>query len=156
MGVDFNASYSNDQIAYLPRYQNVRGPGYFTNLANAGQDENGFIYYDTNGDGTQDTRGLIGTSVNFGPEFDGQPIMSWDGVVRPYSASNNSYADLFQNAQSSSVNLAVSKGFEKANVRFSFTRQDNQMISFGSKNERNIANLNASFDVSNNLRTTDQ
>jgi TonB-linked SusC/RagA family outer membrane protein len=154
LGVDFNASYSNDQIAYLPRYQNVRGPGYFTNLANAGQDENGFIFYDTNGDGTPDTRGLIGTTVNFGPEFDGQPVMSWDGVVRPYSASNNSYADLFQNAQSSSVNLAVSKGFEKASVRFSFTRQDNQMISFGSKNERNIANLNAGFDIGNKFTTT--
>lgn len=153
LGVDFSASYSNDQIAYLPRYQNVRGPGYFTNLADAGQDENGFITYDTNGDGTGDTRGLINTSVNFGPEFDGQPIMAWDGVVRPYEAANNSYADLFQNAQSSSVNLAVSKGFENASVRFSFTRQDNQMISFGSKNERNIANLNASFDIGEKLTT---
>lgn len=154
LGIDFNASYNNDQIAYLPRYQNVRGPGYFTNLANAGQDENGFIYYDTNGDGNPDTRGLINTSVNFGPEFDGQPIMSWDGVVRPYEASNNSYADLFQNAQSSSVNLAISKGYENANFRFSFTRQDNQMISFGSKNERNIANLNAGFNVSKKLKTS--
>lgn len=154
LGVDFNASYSNDQIAYLPRYQNVRGPGYFTNLADAGQDENGFIYYDTNGDGSGDTRGLVNTSVNFGPEFDGQPIMAWDGVVRPYVASNNSYADLFQNAQSSSVNLALSKGFENSSIRFSFTRQDNQMISFGSKNERNIANLNASFDLGEDLTTT--
>lgn len=154
LGIDFNASYSNDQIAYLPRYQNVRGPGYFTNLADAGQDENGFIYYDTNGDGNGDTRGLINTSVNFGPEFDGQPVMSWDGVVRPYQAANNSYADLFQNAQSSSVNLAISKGFEKSNFRFSFTRQDNQMISFGSKNERNIANLSANFAINDDLQTT--
>lgn len=153
LGVDFNASYSNDQIAYLPRYQNVRGPGYFSSLADAGQGEDGFITYDTDGDGTGDTRGLINTSINFGPEFDGQPIMSWDGVVRPYVASNNSYADLFQNAQSSSVNLAVSKGFENGSIRFSFTRQDNQMISFGSKNERNIANLNASFNISDKLQT---
>lgn len=153
LGVDFSASYSNDQVAYLPRYQNVRGPGYFTNLANAGQDEGGFIYYDTNGDGTTDTRGLINTSVNFGPEFDGQPIMSWDGVVRPYVASENSYADLFQNAQSSNVNLAISKGFEKSSFRFSFTRQDNQMISFGSRNQRNIANLNLKFQVNDKLRT---
>ena len=154
LGIDFSASYNNDQIAYLPRYQNVRGPGYFTNLADAGQDENGFIYYDTNGDGTQDTRGLINTSVNFGPEFDGQPVMSWDGVVRPYVAADNSYADLFQNAQSSSINLAISKGFEKSNFRFSFTRQDNQMISYGSKNERNIANLSANFDIGKSLTTT--
>ena len=42
-GVDFNASYNNDQVAYLPRYQNVRGPGYFTSLSDAGQQEDGFI-----------------------------------------------------------------------------------------------------------------
>ncbi|MCB0654488.1 MAG: SusC/RagA family TonB-linked outer membrane protein [Saprospiraceae bacterium] len=153
LGVEFNASYSADRIAYLPRYQNIRGPGYFTNLADAGQDEEGFIYYDVNKDGTPDTRGLINTSVNFGPLFDGQPIMAWDGIVRPYVASNASYADLFQNAHSSDINLAVTNGGERSTVRFSFTRQDNQMISFGSKNERNIANLTTSFTTNKHLST---
>lgn len=27
LGVEFNAAYNTDRIAYLPRYQNVRGPG---------------------------------------------------------------------------------------------------------------------------------
>ena len=153
LGVEFNASYSADRIAYLPRYQNIRGPGYFTSLADAGQDEAGFIYYDVNKDGTPDTRGLINTSVNFGPLFDGQPIMAWDGVIRPYVASNASYADLFQNAHSSDINLAVTNGGERSSIRFSFTRQDNQMISFGSKNQRNIANLTTSFRTNKNLNT---
>lgn len=153
LGVEFVASYGVDKIAYLPRYQNVRGPGYFTNLANAGQDENGFIMVDANRDGTPDTRGLINTTVNFGPRFDGQPVMSWDGVVRPYVASNNSYADLFQPANSASVTAAVSQGGEKASFRFSFTRQDNEMISIGSKNERNIANLTTNFQINDKLST---
>lgn len=96
IGVDFSASYSVDKIAYLPRYQDVRGPGYLKNYVDAGQDANGFIYYDTDGDGTKETRGLLGATVNFGPKFDGQPVMAFDGKIRPYSPSGNSYADLFQ------------------------------------------------------------
>src|SRR5690606_5392544 len=153
-GIDFNASYNTDRIAYLPRYQNVRGPGYFLNYTDVGQNEDGFVSVDTDGDGTGDTRGLIGTNLNFGPEFDGQPVLSWDGQVRPYVAANNSYADLFQPANGSSLNLAVSHVSDKSNIRFSLTRQDNGMISFGSKNERNIADLNASFNVSEKLKTT--
>ncbi len=151
--VDFNASYNVDKIAYLPRYQNVRGPGYPLNYNNGGQDAAGFIYYDTDGDGKTETRGLLGATVNFGPKFDGQPVMAFDGVVRPYVASNNSYANLFQNASSSNVNLAVSKVSDNSNIRFSFTRQDNGMISYNSKNSKNIANLNSSFNTGKKLKT---
>ncbi len=147
IGVDFSASYNVDKIAYLPRYQNVRGPGYPINYNNGGQDANGFITYP---DGS---RGLLGATVNFGPKFDGQPVKAWDGEIRPYSASNNSYADLFQNAKSSNINLSISKATENSNMRFSFTRQDNGMISFGAKNSKNIANLNASFNLNKKLKT---
>ncbi|GAB3017715.1 SusC/RagA family TonB-linked outer membrane protein [Spirosoma pulveris] len=153
LGVDFSASYSVDKIAYLPRYQNVRGPGYFQNYANGGQDANGFISYDTDGDGKGDTRGLLGATVNFGPKFDGQPVMAFDGVIRPYVASNNSYANLFQNANSSNINLAISKATDNSTIRFSYTRQDNGMISYAAKNEKNIMNLNASFKVNKKLTT---
>lgn len=153
LGVDFSASYSVDKIAYLPRYQNVRGPGYLQNYVNAGQDANGFIYYDTDGDGKGDTRGLLGATVNFGPKFDGQPVMAFDGVIRPYSPSGNSYADLFQNANSALINLSVAKSMDNGNLRLSYTRQDNGMISYNSKNEKNILNLNASFNINPKLQT---
>ena len=151
LGVELNASYNNDRIAYLPRYQNVRGPGYPLSLADAGQGADRFIAYDTDGDGVEDTRGLINTSVNFGPDFDGQPVLAWDGVVRPYVSAENSYADLFQNANSSNVNLAVSKGTEDFSFRVSLTRQDNQMISLDSKNERNILVFTSNYNISDRL-----
>ena len=141
LGVDFSTSYTYDQIAYLPRYQNVRGPGYPKTYGNAGQDDNLFIKY---ADGS---RGLINATVNFGPKFDGQPVKAWTGQMVPYSASNSSYSDLFQNAGSNNINLAVSKGGENSSLRFSLTRQDNKMISVGSKNVKNIANLNANFKI---------
>tara|TARA_Y100001980_G_C14556900_1_gene352900 strand:+ start:86975 stop:90271 length:3297 start_codon:yes stop_codon:yes gene_type:complete len=141
LGVEIFTSYTNDRIAYLPRYQNVRGPGYPVTLADAGQGQDGFI---DDGDGN---RYLINTSVNFGPEFDGQPVRAWTGEIVPYEASNSSYADLFQNANSQMTNVALSAANDKANMRLSYTRQDNQMISFGSKNERNVFNLNTSFNL---------
>jgi iron complex outermembrane receptor protein len=153
LGIDFSASYSADRIAYLPRYQNVRGPGYMLNYTNGGQNDQGFISYDTNGDGVGDTRGLLNATVNYGPKFDGQPVMAFDGKIRPYSPSGNSYADLFQNASSSNVNLAISKAGENSTLRFSFTRQDNGMISYDAKNSKNIANLNASFNLNKKLKT---
>ncbi len=141
IGVDVFTTYTNDRIAYLPRYQNVRGPGYPVSLADAGQGEDRFI------DDGEGNRYLINTSVNYGPEFDGQPVRAWTGEIVPYEASNSSYADLFQDANSFQTNVALSASNENANMRLSYTRQDNQMISFGSKNERNVFNLNSSFKL---------
>ncbi len=141
LGVDFFTSYTNDRIAYLPRYQNVRGPGRPLSWVDAGQGLDGFI---DDGDGN---RMLMNESRNYGPVFDGQPVRAWTGEIVPYEASNSSYADLFQNANSQQTNIALSAANDKANMRLSYTRQDNQMISFGSKNERNVFNLNTSFNL---------
>lgn len=147
LGVNFNANYSVDNIAYLPRYQNIRGAGAPIHVSNGGQDAEGFIYYDTNGDGTKETRGITNFSINFGPKFDGKPVMAWDGVVRPYEAQPSAYESLFQQGSNSNVNIAISQSGDNSNVRFSLTRQDNRGISMGSQNVKNIANLNSSFKI---------
>lgn len=85
LGVDFSTSYSGNEIAYLPRFQYARGPGWSNaNFSTGFLAPNGFTQYDTNGDGTPDTRGVSNSSYNYGPWFDGQPVMTWDGVVRPF------------------------------------------------------------------------
>jgi TonB-linked SusC/RagA family outer membrane protein len=149
-GVDFSTSYSEDRVAYLPRYQNVRGPGYPLNYANGGQDPDMFLYHDLDGDGVKETRGVLGATVNFGPKFDGQPTLTWDGQIRPYVAQEDNYGGLFQTANNQITSLAVSHGGENANTRFSFTRQDNEGVSRGAKNEKNIVNLNTSFKLGKN------
>jgi TonB-linked SusC/RagA family outer membrane protein len=146
--VDFSANYGVDEVAYLPRYQNVRGAGAPIHVSNGGQDAEGFIYYDTNGDGSKETRGILPFTINFGPKFDGKPTMSWDGVIRPYEAQTDNYAGLFQRGSTSNINLAISQSGESGNIRFSLTRQDNKGLSLGSLNEKNIANLNSSFKFS--------
>ncbi|HLT08643.1 MAG TPA: SusC/RagA family TonB-linked outer membrane protein [Cyclobacteriaceae bacterium] len=145
--VDFNANYAMDQIAYLPRYQNVRGPGGPRHVFNFGQDEEGFITYD-NG-----VKGLPATNINFGAPFDGRQVMSWDGEIRPYEAQIDNYAALFNDPISSQVNVAISHASENADFRLSLTRQDNEALSLNSKNSKNIVNLNSTYRVSQRWKT---
>jgi TonB-linked SusC/RagA family outer membrane protein len=145
--VDFNANISMDKIAYLPRYQNVRGPGAPNHVFDVGQNEDGFFTYE---DGTL---GLPSTSLNFGPKFDGRMVYGWDGVERPYVAQEDSYAALFNDPVNSQVNVAISNSTDVADFRLSLTRQDNEALSLNSKNSKNIANLNSTFRISKKVRT---
>lgn len=147
MSVDFNANYTVDKIAYLPRYQNVRGPGAPAHVYDYGQSEDGFNY-------TEDgVRTVPNTTNNFGPVFDGQPMLAWDGVSRPYVAQEDNYAALFNNPVSSQVNVAISNANDKGSFRLSLTRQDNEALSLNSKNSKNIVNLNSSYQVSKRVKT---
>ena len=146
LGIDFSTSYSGNQIAYLPRFQYERGPGWTNANYSAGfLAPDGFAHYDTNGDGVTDTRGVSASSNNYGPWFDGQPVMSWDGVIRPYSAQRDGYKNLFQNAWDTTTNFAISNNTENSNIRFSYTRIESEGLSMGNNNKKNNFNVNASF-----------
>ncbi len=150
--IDFNATYTHDRIAYLPRFQDVRGPGYTTAYSNDGQADDMFFYYDQSRAINGVTRGLLPATINFGPKFDGKDIISWDGKVRPYTAQN-SYQNMFNNPNNTIFNLAISNTSDKSNTRFSVTRQDNQMTSLSSFNKKNVANLNSTIKLWDKLTT---
>lgn len=150
--INFNATYTNDQIAYLPRFQDVRGPGYSIEYSNGGQAEDKFFYYDQSRAINGVTRGVLPASINFGPKFDGQPTIAWDGTVKPYVAQN-SYNKFFNNPNNTTFNLALGHTGANSNTRFSLTRQDNQMTSLDSYNKKNIANLNSTFNLWKDFKT---
>ncbi|MBS1669496.1 MAG: SusC/RagA family TonB-linked outer membrane protein [Bacteroidetes bacterium] len=151
ISVDFNSSYFQDRVAYLPRFQNVRGAGSPVQYDVYGEDANGFnsTQYSING---QSYRALVSGSLNFGPKFDGQPIASWDGVVRPYSPIKNGWAHLFQNANNTTENLAFSATGDNASTRFSFTHQHYEGVSLNSSNDKYIFNINSNYKFSNRIR----
>lgn len=146
--VDFNANTTIDKVAYTPKFQNVRGNGMPQHVVNFGQEADGFVYIDTNGDGTKETRGVAATNLNYGPKFDGKPTMTFEGIQRPYEAQIGNWNALFQDAHNSQINVAVSQSTENSDMRFSITRQDNEGVSLNSKNARTIANLNTSYRFS--------
>ncbi|PXY39163.1 SusC/RagA family TonB-linked outer membrane protein [Flavobacterium cheongpyeongense] len=156
LGIDFSTSYAVNKIAYLPRFQYERGPGYSNNnYASSGFVlPDGFAHYDTDGDGINETRGVSGASQsNFGMWFDGQPIMSWDGVVRPYSAQKDGYKNMFQNSWDGVTNVAVSNNKDNSSIRFSYTHNESQALTMGNRNKKNTLNLNASFNAGKYSKT---
>ena len=153
LSVDVTANYSQDRVAYLPKYQTVRGAGAPIHVSNGGQDAEGFVYHDLNGDGIKETRGVPAFTINFGAPFDGKPAVGWDGIVRPYNAMPDRYDGLFQTAHSSNISVAVSQGTENVTTRFSLTRQDNEGISLGAKNSKNIVNLNTTLKLGKAVTT---
>ncbi len=148
--VDANMNYSVDNVAFTPPYQYERGPGIHPHIINSGQDADGFFYYDING---VRTRGVTNDNYTYGPWFDGQPVLTWDGQTRPYVGQKNNYNNMFQTAHNHAVNVAVSHVAENSNIRLSLTRQSNEGVSLGSKNFKNIANLNSSFKLGKNFTT---
>ncbi|MGC4036584.1 MAG: SusC/RagA family TonB-linked outer membrane protein [Chitinophagaceae bacterium] len=142
--VDFSANYFQDKVAYLPRLQNVRGTGFPVPWGVYASDENGFGTYNLNG---TDYRTMVTGSLNFGPKFDDQPILAWDGKVRPYSAQPNRYSALFQNANNATQNIALSNVTDITNTRIALTHQHTEGVSLGSKNERVTANINSTIKV---------
>lgn len=140
--VDANANYSVDQVAYLPRWQKEYGAGFDPGYGIYNTDANGFTQQTLNG---TTYRALPQAGLNFGAKFDGKPILCWDGQVRPYSYQENGFANLFQTANNSTFNVAVSNNTEKSISRFSYTNAHTEGLSADSKNDKNNFNLNNTF-----------
>ncbi|WP_276504318.1 SusC/RagA family TonB-linked outer membrane protein [Terrimonas pollutisoli] len=151
--VDLNANYSQDQVAYLPRWQKKRGAGFpvgYKLYGDAVSNNGGFESRTVNG---TTYRALPQTSLSFGPEFDGQPILSWDGEVRPYSYQEDGFANLFQKANNSTVNLAVTNSTDKSNSRFSYTFQHTEGLSLNSKNDKHNFSFNNNYKFGDKVNT---
>ncbi|MEP7231405.1 MAG: SusC/RagA family TonB-linked outer membrane protein [Ginsengibacter sp.] len=149
--VDFSSTYFQDKVAYLPDFQYVRGSGFNPGYGIYGSDAEGFAHHTLNG---TDYRTMVSGSLNFGPVFDGKPILGWDGVVRPYSAQKNNWADLFQQSNNTVNNLAFQNVSENSNTRFSVTQQHYEGTSLGSKNDKVAFNLNTTYKFGTKFRAT--
>jgi len=152
-GIEFNASYTFDNVAFLPEYQNTYGPGYDrgTNVS-AGGDEDG--WFTATVDGQEVKRPYFRAYGQFGPKFDGQQVLSWTGEMVPYNAQENNFKDFFQTGRNSMYNVAYSQGTEKANFRAAYTRSDNTGVQRGNDHNKNDLTFNGNFKISKK-NTTD-
>lgn len=93
----------------------------FQNEFGSGTNEYDINYTTLNG---QQVREINKTRFNFGPKFNGEPIMFLDSIVRPYQAYPNNYIDLFRTGMTDNYTVAISGGNESGNMRVSYTRFD--------------------------------
>jgi TonB-linked SusC/RagA family outer membrane protein len=147
IGIEASTSYTVDNIAYYPKYQNEFGSG--GNIAYMGidpmlSDAQGFQYKLVNGVKTPVFWASTGTS--FGPKMDGRDILWYDGVMRPYTPQPDNYKQLFQTGHLRTSNFSISNGGELGNFRFSYTNKDYKGIALSTSQ----TNHNLSF--SGNLK----
>ena len=91
-------------------------------------------------------------SYSWGPKMDNQPIMNYDGVLRPYSAQPNNWKAFFPDGSVAQHNVAVSGGGENATFRVSYTRNNTKPNMINSKMYSNTFNLGSTFKVSEKVR----
>ncbi|EDM34579.1 putative outer membrane protein [Pedobacter sp. BAL39] len=149
LGIDFNYSGSIERAAFLPKMQNIYGPGYdaATSTGNGGDAESWLPLASAPGG----VRPWWSAYAQFGPKFDGRDVLWWDGQIRPYTAQENNFADVFDHGYNSNANLSISNQTEKMNYRFSATRMDYKGITPGSKQQRNTFNINSTVKLADNL-----
>lgn len=109
LGIQVSTSYTYDQRAYMPEFQNVFGGGgnpYFAT------NENGEPVY--NGDNYR----------SFGPRMDGTEVIWWDGVKRPYSPQPDNYRDIFKDGFTNNNSISITNGTDKNNIRVAYTNMN--------------------------------
>jgi len=165
---EFNTYYSEDHIAYMPQFQTVRGPGHgidystlHTGNINSpnenGLDPAGWDHVTYNGQSYRSLVNSIGTggsttpNLYFGPVYDGQPTLYWDGQVRPYLPQKNGYATLWQTAHNQTTNIAFTNNTDKTTTRFSYTYAHTEGLSITSRNDKHNFSLNNTFRLTPNL-----
>lgn len=149
--VDVNATYFHDKVAYLPRFQNVRGAGSPVQYDVNGEDADGFNINKYTIDGQQ-YRATAQTSINYGPKFDGKPIATWTGKVVPYSPIKNGYERLFQQANNTTANIAMNFVGDNGSTRISFTQQHYEGLSLKSSNDKYITSINSSYKLGSRVK----
>jgi len=152
LGVEANYTYLNETPAFLPPFQNEYGPGYdmATNTGSFGADQDGWLYETVNG--AKIRRPIYRSYAQFGPKFDGQPVIGWDGQEHPYVAQPDNWKNLFRTGFNSTANVAVNKSGDWGNVRFSYTRMDYQGTQRGGEHNRNTFNLTSTLNLHKNLK----
>lgn len=80
---------------------------------------------------------------NWGPKFNGQTGVQFDGVERPYKAYPDNFKEYYRTAFTSVNSLGISGGGEIYQFRVSASHQDSKDIVPNSKYQRNTLGVNA-------------
>ncbi|MFT3738366.1 MAG: SusC/RagA family TonB-linked outer membrane protein [Breznakibacter sp.] len=149
LGVDLTYNLAVENVAFLPKFQNVYGPGYdrASNIA-LGATAEGWV---TDADSPSGVRPLFYAWGSFGPKMDGREVRWWDGSTRSYSAREDNYKDIYRTGYSSNLNVALSDQSDKLTYRFTAARLDYTGTQEGSKQERNTYGFNSSLKMSDKV-----
>ena len=153
LGVEYSSSYTFDKVnTDLLDLQTDYGHGDQGLKPGFEYDTDGNIVEYTGAEATDDayTEGLL----SWGAAFDGSEVIDWKGDNVKYS-DLGSNIDKFYNTGTTATNtLALSKGGDNYNYRFSFSNLDNKDIFPNSTLNRKSFSLNASANINPRIVST--
>ncbi len=129
---------------YQPRTYGPDQPGNYT------EGSGGWIPYPVNPSQTYPIFSYP-SGLSWGGKFDNQPILWYDGVLRPYSAQPNNWKPFFPDGYTNQHNVSVSGGNDFGTIRLSYTREDNKANVLNSNYHSNIFNIGSSVKISSKL-----
>lgn len=91
------------------------------------------------------------SGLSWGPRFDNQPILWYDGVTRPYSAQPDNWKAFFRDGYTTQHNVSISGGGDFGTARFSYTRDKNQANILNSDYTTNTFNIGSTLKVSSKV-----
>ncbi|WP_372936683.1 SusC/RagA family TonB-linked outer membrane protein [Seonamhaeicola sp.] len=154
LGVEYSSSYTFERInTDLLSLQTTYGQG--------NQGLNPGYEYDINNNPVEisDTDLAIDDAFTYalyswGAKMDGSMVYNWDGVQRPYSYTGNNLDKFYQTGTTAVNTLALTKGGEDYNYRFSFSNLENKDIFPSSTLNRKSLSFNGSANINPKLTST--
>ncbi|HIP48986.1 MAG TPA: SusC/RagA family TonB-linked outer membrane protein [Lutibacter sp.] len=151
LGIEFNSNITFNKVnTSLLDLQDTYGQGKYGLKP-------GF-QYDVNGDVEEITDEALATSdaleeaySSWGEAFDGSDVINWDGKKRPYSYLGSNIDKFYNTGTTINNSIALSKGGDNYNYRFSFSNLDNDDIFPNTTLNRNTISLNASANINPKL-----
>lgn len=133
LGVEYNTTYSTDNVITVPEWQYEYGQGSLGNKP------------------TDAAQAMSQGRLSWGPKLDGSSVVQFDGVSRPYVAQKDNNKNFYNTGNTFSNNLALTGGNQNANFRFSVSDMKNNGIIPNSSMQRNTFSLNANANISDKI-----
>lgn len=154
MGIEFSSSFTFDEVnTSIQDFQTKYGQG--NNRLKPGYE------YDLDGNPVEIAieanaidDSYVSSLQSWGAPLDGSLVYNWDGVKRPYSYTGNNLDKFYQTGLTSVNTIALAKGGEGYNYRFSISNLDNKDIFPNTTLNRKSISLNASAKISSKLTST--
>ncbi len=133
LGVDYNTTFTTDNVITIPEWQYEYGQGSLGLKP------------------TDAAQAMSQGRLSWGPKLDGSDVIQFDGQSRPYVAQKDNNKNFYNTGTTFSNNLALTGGNQNANFRFSVSDMKNNGIVPNSSLKRNTFSLAANANISNKI-----
>ena len=158
LGISISQSLGIDHVHRHINFQNEFGRGTLAGYIGYGKKDASDRYYKYDASqfayDDKDRRSLLAvpSSLSYGPEYDGKPIIGWDGKEMPYSASPNNILDIYDLGVNSNTYIALKGGNEKGSVYLSDSYNVRTGTLPNNLFERNALALRANYELADWLK----